>query len=317
MRTRSSSRIRTPSPLVASRSRRVGLRCTLWGRRRNRRRKIKETKSARSATQAGEVQPTRPVRAPKPPLRQRALAATKAVLVVSVLGGMGWAGYQGYRLAMRSSYLTVRSIRVVGNERASEGELQGALRWTLGRSILGLRTRSVVEAVASHPWVARATAHRRLPSTLEVRVEEHRAVAVVLLGHLYLVNAEGAVFKHATEGEADGLPVISGIERLAFLNGDPAVPHKIERALAALRLYNSKKRPAVGEINVADEDEITLFLRRGGTALRFGQHLNAERLGKLDAVWAALGPDTRRARAVYLDHEQLTQRVVVRLARYQ
>lgn len=314
MKTRAATHRRSAARLAASPSGRRGLGRLLRGTPRNRRVIPRQSVPAAEVKRAARPQPKRP-------LRQRIVAAVhstvRVVVALAVLGGMGWSGYQGYQFAVRSVYFTVHSIRVEGIKRSPRTELLKRLEWTKGRSIFGLHSRQVVDAVVSHPWVAQASAHRRLPGTLEVHIEEHQPKAVVLLGHLYLVNAAGAVFKRASQDEAEGLPVISGIERLAYLNGRKETLHKVTRALEALRLYQSAKRPPVGEIHVGDDDEITLFLRRGGTALRFGQRMSATRMRKLDAVWAALGPDTRRARAVYLDHEQRTDRVVVRLARYQ
>lgn len=329
MKTRPATHRRSRSPLPAGPAGRRSLGRLLRGTPRNRRVRPKQSKPAIESTDGGRPEPKRgskraarpPKRAPRRPLGQLIVAAllttVRVVVAIAALGGMGWSGYQGYQFAVRSSYFTVRSVRLEGVKRSPRADLLKRLEWTKGRSIFALHSREVAEALISHPWVAEATAHRRLPGTLEIRIEEHQPKAVVLLGHLYLINAAGAVFKRASQDEAEGLPVISGIERLAYLNGRKETLHKVARALEALRLYQSAKRPPVGEIHVGDDDEITLFLRRGGTALRFGQRMSAERLHKLDAVWAALGPDTRRARAVYLDHEQRTERVVVRLARYQ
>ncbi len=66
-------------------------------------------------------------------------------------------------------------------------------------------------------------------------------------------------------------------------------------------------------MNLGPRDEITLYLRRGGQAVRLGGDVSAERLRRFDAVWTALGPEVRRARAIFLDHEIRTDRVIVRM----
>src|SRR5206468_4217250 len=74
---------------------------------------------------------------------------------------------------------------------------------------LGAGTRKV----AAHPWVAGVRVDRQLPSVLSIEIVERQAVAVAVLGGLYLVDPAGRPFKRATMEEADGLPVITGLSR--------------------------------------------------------------------------------------------------------
>jgi len=50
--------------------------------------------------------------------------------------------------------------------------------------------------------------------------------------------------------------------------------------------------------------------------VRVGTELTEERMEKMDAVWAALGPDVRRARVLYLDNVARKDRVTVRMGGY-
>jgi cell division protein FtsQ len=242
--------------------------------------------------------------------------ALRITALTVLLAALAWAGYIGYQRAVRSGYFRVKQLEIAGLKRAEREQLAQRLGWTLGTSIFQISEERAVQAVTAHPWVAKASVRRRLPSALHVHVVEHEPAAVVLLGHLYLVNAEGEVFKRATLAEADGMPVISGVQRLAYLNGDEQPKRQIRSALGVLALYRAAQRPKVSEIHMGGNGEVTLFLRQGGTAIRFGSQLSLQRLRKLDAIWAALGPDVRRARAVYLDHETDANRVVVRMASY-
>jgi len=199
---------------------------------------------------------------------------------------------------------------------ADKEQLLSRARWARGMSIFRVNTAHLRQDLLEHPWVLDASIYRALPDTLRIELVEQRANAAVLLGHLYLLNEQGRIFKRASAQEADGLPVITGIERIDYLNGEPLVHSQIERALwtlAAYRKAGAHQRPAVSEVHVPKNGEVTIFLRQGGTALRIGQQLTAKKLRRFDAVWAALGPDSERARAVYLDHSVRADRVVVRL----
>jgi cell division septal protein FtsQ len=113
------------------------------------------------------------------------------------------------------------------------------------------------------------------------------------------------------------MPVITGISRMGYLNHPRKAHARIARALEALDRYYDKVRPKLSEVHIGKRDEISLYLQRGGVALRMGDEVTDERLRKMDAVWAALGPEMRRARAVFLDNVARKDRVTVRMGQYQ
>lgn len=241
------------------------------------------------------------------------LATLKVVLVLCVLTGAGVGGYLGYRKVVSSDHFRVKTITVEGTRRSRPDEVKRLVQSLIGQQIITLDLDEVRLAVESHPWVQRAVVHRELPATVVVTVEEHIPAALLLLGHLYLVDTQGQVFKRARTDEQGGLPVITGLSRIAYLNDPQASAPGLKRAIAALARYADPGRPPVSEINLGPRGELTLFLRNGGAALRFGSDLHDEQLEKLDAVLAALGPDLARLRVMFLGSKVRKDRVTVRL----
>jgi len=234
--------------------------------------------------------------------------------VVAVLMGVGAAGFFGYRALARSRTFAVRTILIEGARPGLRAELLRTLEPLRGSAILRVATRDTARMLAGHPWVAAAEVYRALPDTLHVVVRERQARAAALLGELYLVDAAGWPFKRATLDEVAGLTVITGIERAAFQSRPQAAAQRVVQALGLLERYGRvAQRPALGELHLDDDGEVTLFLRRGGTALHVGTGLDDAQLARLDRVWQALGPDAQRAQTVFLDHRQRPGRVVVRM----
>jgi cell division septal protein FtsQ len=276
----------------------------LLGQPRNRRLRAKQPAAQR---------PPRDIRAALQATLRGALWTAKALAVLVALGGVGWGGFHGYRRATTSTTFSVKEIRVVGAQRAPKEEVTRLVESLRGRSILGVDLQAARRAVESHPWVKKARIHRELPGRVVIEITEHKAQALLLLGHLYLVDGDGRVFKRANLDEVEGMPVITGIERLEHLNDPVTSRRRIQWALQALLRYGAHARPALSEVRVGLRDQITFYLRSGGEAVRLGNDLSEERLARFDSVWTALGPETRRARVVFLDNEVRADRVTVRM----
>jgi cell division protein FtsQ len=283
-----------------------------FGAPRNRRLRQRRAAAA-AAAESAAPRPPRDWHAAGARLARVAVHALKGLALLAALGAAGLGGYHGHRRATSSTYFNVKSIVVLGTRQAPRSEIVRSVESTRGKNILSVDLKAIARAAQGHPWVKRATVRRELPDRITIEVIEHRAEAVLLLGHLYLVGADGEVFKRAALDEALGLPVITGIDRLAYLN-EPAVARaRMLRALETLRrYYEGAPRPPLSEVNVGERDQVTLHLRQGGIAVRLGAG-GVARLKRFDRVWAALGPDTQRVRVVYLDNEIRADRVTVRL----
>ena len=242
--------------------------------------------------------------------------AAKVTAVGVLLLAVAFGGYYTYNRVVASDYFHVRQIEVVSTRRASTEEIAALLEGAKGKNLLALDLPALRRVALGHPWVREARLERRLPGTLRVRVTEHRARALLLMGHIYLVNQDGQVFKRARPDEQEGMPVITGVSRMAYLEDPDRERERIKRALVTLDRYYSRARPPLSEVHLGERGELSLYLQRGGVAVRVGMELTKERLAKMDAVWAALGPEARQARVLFLDNVARTDRVTVRMGSY-
>jgi cell division protein FtsQ len=140
-----------------------------------------------------------------------------------------------------------------------------------------------------------------------IDVREHVAAAVVELGGLYLVDADGHPFKRAELASDDGagLPILTGIDRAAYIANPAATAGQIKNALAALASWRAEaERPSIGEIHVDVHGGLTLVTYEQAISIQLGD-LDpglAQRMQTFDAIWAELAPAERaRARAIHLD----------------
>lgn len=234
----------------------------------------------------------------------KVLAALAALVIVVELG----------RLVMRqiiaSPRFAVGEIRVAPTAHLDADVVRGLAGVAVGDPLLVVDTDAVAARLATHPWILAAHVRRELPRTLAIAVTERRAAAAALLGDLYLVDETGKPFKRADLDEADGLVVLTGVDRARYLALPEASEAAFREALALLFEYrrapaseattarpvgataaaptDAPRRPALSEIHIDPRAGFSLFFYDGGGEVRVGRGPFAEKLARLDVILAAL-----------------------------
>ncbi|MFT3695165.1 MAG: FtsQ-type POTRA domain-containing protein [Kofleriaceae bacterium] len=235
---------------------------------------------------------------------RRSLPALIGLAVVGAIGGTAWAGY---RFVTTSPRFAIDAIEVHGNQHVPADQIRALLPVAVGDNVFAANIDSLTKDLHTNPWIAKASAHRVLPHTLVIDVQEHEAVAVADLGGLYLVDHEGHPFKRAQleSDDGQGLPIITGLDRAAFLADPAAAATTIQSSLDALAQWTiNTSRPAIGEVHVDPHGALTLHTYDSAIAIQLGPNdLGlAARLHTFDIAWAQLDSSERaRARAVHLD----------------
>jgi cell division protein FtsQ len=227
---------------------------------------------------------------------------SKVVLTLAVLAAIVGGGRLAVRHVIASPRFAVRDLQVPVLAHLTRDDVLSIAEVEEGDRLLRIDTDAVAAKVAAHPWVASVRVRRQLPATLAIEVDERRAVAVAALGALYLVDERGHPFKRATLEEADGLPVITGIDRAQFAAVKDAAEAAFREALALLAEYGTD-RPAISEVNIDPTYGFTLFLREGGAEIRLGREDFSKKLARLDQIFEAVRTSgTGAVRVVHLDY---------------
>ncbi len=125
-------------------------------------------------------------------------------------------GYAALLALLRLPLFPLREVVVAGPLReVTLSQLEYAARSAVSGNFLTVNLETVRTACEKLPWVRSASVRRRWPNALEVRFEEHVAVArwkPADASESRLVNAAGEVFAAASGAE---LPVFSGPEGMA------------------------------------------------------------------------------------------------------
>jgi cell division septal protein FtsQ len=229
-----------------------------------------------------------------------------AILAAAAAATTGlWAGY---RWVSSSPRFAITAITVTGTHHVDPDALRAQLPIHVGDNVfVGLTP--TTRAAFTSPWIASLEVHRILPHTIAIDVHEHTAAAVVQLGatgELYLADPGGHPFKRAAldTGEADDLPIITGLDRAGYAADPDAAATTVREAIAALTAWRIAGRPAIGEVHLDPHGRVTLHTYDQAIAIQLGAlgPELANRMHTFDAAWAGLSDAERaRARAIHLD----------------
>ena len=250
--------------------------------------------------------------------RRRKLARVLRLVLPSALalGALAIAGAVAWRYAVAGDLLRLHEIHFNGLARVRPAELLALLPAHRGDHLLAVDPAVVEAALLRHPWVATAQVSRRFPHGLEVAIAERHAAAVAVLGDLYLVDERGEVFKRAAPGDGLDLPVITGIEREAWIDRRDEIRPLLAGALALAGRWEALKlsaRAPISEIHV-DRDYGTTVTTAAGTQIRLGQYDLEGKLLRLDRLLSQLEAESRRAEVIHLDNRRHPEWVAVRFA---
>lgn len=166
----------------------------------------------------------------------------------------------------------INDILVEGRDHTPIDDLRAAVNLKLGDPILSADPAYLKTRIEALPWVAQASVERRLPDTLYIRLNEHRAMALWQnQGTLSLINPDGEVI--LTGGED-----IKVFAHLPLVVGNGAPEHTAD-LLAMLA-----EEP---ELNAAVKAAVRVSDRRWDVMLENGNAIRLPELNAADA-WSKL-----------------------------
>ena len=235
-------------------------------------------------------------------------------LVAVVLGASLTVGaVEAFRWAKRSSLLAIVSVEVDGTERASSATIQRMSGITEGTNLLALDIDAARDRVLGHPWVADAAVRVVSIDSVRISITEHVPVALVALGNLYFVDAQGRFFKRLAPSENADVPVVTGLERASVESEDPKALRLLASAIQLVSEWDVDAYGELAEVNVAQARGLTVVLVEDGLTVALGEGDWRSRLTRLAEVRSTLEDKGLTARRIDLTGRRRGNRAVVRL----
>jgi len=234
------------------------------------------------------------------------------VLSASVLVAWGLRRY-----LHTSPRFAVRTVEVNGNAKRGAEQILKLAGIEPGQNSFLVDEDQAERAIAADPWIASSTVTVELPGRLVIAVVEHepRALAVID-GELFLVGADGSLFKQFRAGDPSDLPIITGIEPEALVRDRDGVEQRYRRALdllSDLEAAKVTKRYPVQEIHLQPDARFVVTVGSDAIGLHFGRAPFRSKIDKLKRILGELRYRKVKPAMLFLDNEAHPERVVVRM----
>jgi hypothetical protein len=126
------------------------------------------------------------------------------------------AAIYAHDVVVQSPFFMIREVSVFGNHRTEKQEILALAGLSEPANIFEVNLFTMGKRINSHPWIATASVHRSLFSTLTITIVEQQPLAIVRIENLpdMLINAQGVPFKEfdPVRDRDVSLPVITGLD---------------------------------------------------------------------------------------------------------
>ena len=206
-------------------------------------------------------------------------------------------------------YFAVRQIEVHGGEKVGGSEIVAIAGLRQGMNIWNVDAVAIEKKIARHPWVRRVLVRRDFPRRVVIDFEERTPRAIIGVGKLYYVDADGVVFKEVDSGENIKYPMLTGIYAEALMHGDPAARKRIRDAVRLADLM-AQHSHTLSEIHFEAADRLVVYPTKFPVAWRLGWGDWEEKIARLERLlelWK--GNETRLASLDVSFRDQVVARV--------
>lgn len=251
-------------------------------------------------------------------VRTHAPGVLRALLALALTVGLVWGAVALRAWALRSPTFALQEVSFSGLTRAGRPELLRLGGLAAGQNLFALDVEQLERSLQAHPWVRAAEVTRHFPSAVAVRVEEHVPAALVVLGDLYVLDEQGEPFKRVAPADALDLPLVTGLDREAYVADEQRARARFRQALDVARAYAvalPSRRERLSEVRLqAAGDALTLVSATGQEVqLGTGEALE-QKLQRLARVRDALAERGLSAEVIHLDNRARPGWVAVKLS---
>ena len=245
---------------------------------------------------------------------QRLIFCIKTTAVVTALLVVSFLFIFSYDFITQCDYFRADRLVVTGENRLSEKQVLQQAQIKKGINIFSLNLSKTRKRLLAHSWIVEAEVSRELPSGINVRIQEHKPLAILDLGRKFIINTSGEIFKEMAASDPDHLPIISGLQFSDInVRGKPlSIPFKAVMNVMELGQKSESVLPykQLKLIQVDREMGLTIYAFDRIKAIKIGYNNYPDKYAKLKNILLYLKKRRRFSHIESIDLNNLNRIVV-------
>lgn len=182
----------------------------------------------------------------------------KLVVIIGIIAG-------GTTFALVSPIFNIKDIIVTDNNKVPNDTIISLSTLQLEQNIFKFYNKNIENKIKENPYIEKVTIHRKLPSTVEIKVTERVAqYAVDYMGKYAYINTQGYILELAENNQ--DMPIIQGAstneEKFQLgnrLNNEDL--NKLEDVIAIMDVMKQYKlNEKVTSIDISNKNEYIIYL---------------------------------------------------------
>jgi cell division protein FtsQ len=164
--------------------------------------------------------------------------------------------------------LEIRDVRVEGVHQVTKQDVLDRLALKKGIALHQVSLSYLAERLRAHPWIKEAMVERLPLHELRVTILERKPAAIARIGteHI-LTDEEGVVLARLGRRDEPALPLLTGLETKALLQGDLRLRHTIQSSVELAKLM---AHTVDGRVEIDLRNPAGLVASAKGVRFQFG-----------------------------------------------
>ena len=196
----------------------------------------------------------------------------KIVLLVGIIAG-------GTAFALISPIFNIKDIKVLDNNQVSSDTIISLSELKTGENIFRFSSNKAIDKIKENPYVENVKIHRKIPSTIEIKIEERiPTFSVDYMGKYAIINNQGYILE-ITDNNKE-LPIIlnSSTVEQEITTGQRLNDEDLEKLEDILKIMSSAKEnnldKEVTNIDISNRNEYIIYLEQENKYVHLGDSSN-------------------------------------------
>ncbi|MDO8885512.1 FtsQ-type POTRA domain-containing protein [Candidatus Oleimmundimicrobium sp.] len=170
-------------------------------------------------------------------------------------------GIVGLVFLCNSDFFNIKKIIVVGNKHVSEDKIIKQSSIGTNTSLFGLPSNEIRTRILKEAWIEDVEVVRHFPNSVELKVVEREAIAIVPFQDIYLIVDKNLVVLESRESIDDlALPVILDLKLTKAKIGEKINLPSLENAVNCLVSFDKDFRKTIIMANAPSIEKLTLMI---------------------------------------------------------